>query len=347
MIEGRVICQTFEMIEHSRETFAKVHGDEMWARFQFLLFEFNTGYLSRLVTTLLYSVVTIVGGLQIVHNYQANISTGFVLGDLVLLLSTINNFSTSLKGFCIRLANVGKGFLGVQLLADFLNADTILSQRLHAAQEENSTEQQSSTNLEDMRLFCANVGCKTELRGGGLIWSPLVSADFELDNFNVIVGGKTEGKTTLLKVLAGLVVPTTGHYNRPEQLHYRYIEDGRHTMCTETIYDCINYGCKSPHARCVVVRTARMFGVFDTKEYESDEWLDLPPQTLTYVQRAKIALIRAVLSNGDVLLLNGTLDQIDRESLSTLADGLGKWRAHELEHQPMVSSVHYYSYICS
>ena len=42
-----------------------------------------------------------------------------------------------------------------------------------------------------------------------------------------------------------------------------------------------------------------------------------------------------------------TLDQIDREGLSTLADGLGKWRVHELEHQPMVSSVHYYSYICS
>jgi hypothetical protein len=48
------------------------------------------------------------------------------------MLSTISNFQSSIVSLCNRLRGVGRGFLGVRLLAEFLNRPTILDDAIAA-----------------------------------------------------------------------------------------------------------------------------------------------------------------------------------------------------------------------
>ena len=65
------------------------------AALQFLLYDFNSGYLSRLAPVCGYALFVYYGGKHVLQPENER----FQLGDLVLLLSTVKSFGSSISCF--------------------------------------------------------------------------------------------------------------------------------------------------------------------------------------------------------------------------------------------------------
>lgn len=141
-LRSREVLQRYNQIEPASQKFEALHSAEMWARFQFLLYNFNTSYLGRLVPVLMYALCMVAMGNEAVSKESV-----IKIGDVVLVLSTLNGFSSSIGSLANRLVKVGRGFLGVKILADFFNQPSILDATLLATRLDSTKQSISTTNL--------------------------------------------------------------------------------------------------------------------------------------------------------------------------------------------------------
>eukprot|EP01052_Picozoa_sp_SAG31_P051894 SAG31_NODE_12542_length_934_cov_0.761677_2_plen_191_part_01 len=91
-LQSRELLLRYRSVEQVSGKFQLMHSQEMWARFQFLLFSFNTGFLGKLVPVAAYATLMYVGGKSALDPEST-----FKLGDVVLVLSTLNSFKSSVK----------------------------------------------------------------------------------------------------------------------------------------------------------------------------------------------------------------------------------------------------------
>lgn len=141
-LNSRAVMLRYNQIEPAGQKFDALHSAEMWARFQFLLYNFNTAYLGRLVPVLMYALC-----MNVMGNQALSKDSEVKIGDVVLVLSTLTGFSSSIGSLANRLAKVGRGFLGVQILAEFFNLPSILDASLQTTRLDNDKEPCSTSNL--------------------------------------------------------------------------------------------------------------------------------------------------------------------------------------------------------
>jgi hypothetical protein len=56
-LEGRDLMIRYRKVDQASKQFQELHTAEMWARFQFLLYSFNTGYMGKMVPVAAYAVM--------------------------------------------------------------------------------------------------------------------------------------------------------------------------------------------------------------------------------------------------------------------------------------------------
>ena len=148
-----------------------------------------------------------------------------------------------------------------------------------------------------------------------------ISLDVDLGEFVVIVGPSGCGKSTLLNIVAGLIEPDTGtvalqgdveadRIGRAAYMHQLDLLLPWRNVLSNAVLGLEIAGVPKQEAESKAADLADRFGIAD--------FLDAFPATLSGGMRQRVALLRAVLPERDVLLLDEpfkALDAITRAEL--------------------------------
>lgn len=141
------------------------------------------------------------------------------------------------------------------------------------------------------------------------------SARFEAGRTHVLMGPSGAGKTTVLRLLAGLEEPDTGEVVRPSgaRTAMTFQEDRLLDNLTATA------NVRLPHGRL----RGRELEAFLAREREALEAVGLPVDArpvreLSGGQRRRVAILRALLADADVLLLDEPLRGMDEQTVGRL-----------------------------
>ena len=168
-----------------------------------------------------------------------------------------------------------------------------------------------------------------------------ISLDVHLGEFVVIVGPSGCGKSTLLNIIAGLTEPDTGHVSlqgdsdaeRIGKVAYMHQIDlllpWRNVLSNATLGLEIT-GVPRAEAESKATELAQRFGIAD--------FLNAYPATLSGGMRQRVALLRAVLPDRDVLLLDEPFKALDAITRSELQ----RWLSDVLDrsHRATIMVTH-------
>lgn len=134
-----------------------------------------------------------------------------------------------------------------------------------------------------------------------------------------VLGGNGAGKTSFLKILAGLLEHDTGTLKRAEDLSLVYFDQEKETLdeseplrrVLSPHSDRIDYGKKTIH----VNQWCKKFN-FPT------HFLDLPVGRLSGGEKARLLIARLILKEADILLLDEPTNDLDLSTLEILEDSL-------------------------
>ena len=163
-----------------------------------------------------------------------------------------------------------------------------------------------------------------------------LNLDVEKGEFVVILGPSGEGKTTILRIIAGLLKQDKGHvYLRGEIVDDLPPKDRNVAMVPQnyalypfmSVYDNIAFPLKIKHTpkeeiRKKVLEVAKMLRI--------DNLLDKKPSQLSGGQMQRVAIARALVKGADIILMDEPLSNLDaqirvlaREELKELHRELG------------------------
>ncbi len=150
-----------------------------------------------------------------------------------------------------------------------------------------------------------------------------VSADIRNGEFVVILGASGSGKTTILRMIAGLEVQTSGHVYIGDMLVDDYEPRDRNIAMVFQTYALyphlsvrknIGFGLKVRHVERSeidrrVTAVAELLGISET--------LDRRPSELSGGQRQRVALGRAIVRDPEAFLLDEPLSNLDAKIRSS------------------------------
>jgi len=147
-----------------------------------------------------------------------------------------------------------------------------------------------------------------------------------------LVGPNAAGKTTLLRILAGLVEPDAGHVIR--RVGVGYVAQGNLLLPWLTIYKNIELplklaGVGEGERRDRVLEVAQRLGI--------REYLDYYPHEVSGGTARKAAVARALVTGAKLLLLDEPYTGLDVTSILSLQDMLKELRR---EHVSMIVVSH-------
>ncbi|MDE1345288.1 energy-coupling factor ABC transporter ATP-binding protein [Vibrio aestuarianus] len=139
-------------------------------------------------------------------------------------------------------------------------------------------------------------------------------------------GDNGVGKTTLLKILSGLLKPTTGYLNNPSSRWYQYFgfrqaqKDVIYLhqspyLFDGTVFQNVVYGIRyqpisAKHKRAEVITALRMVGL----ETLADEHISV----LSGGEKQRVAMARAWILKPSILLMDEPSASLDQESIERL-----------------------------
>lgn len=175
-------------------------------------------------------------------------------------------------------------------------------------------------------------------------------ADFTLDvtfslerEIAALVGPSGSGKTTILNSIAGLITPDAGKIQLGETLFY---EQGKHPLPVQKRrvgYVFQEYAL-FPH---MTVERNIWYGRHGEKTLKLepllaavgiDHLLDKYPHQLSGGQKQRVALVRALATEPDILLLDEPLSALDADTRRECQDEL--LRLHEMWNIPFLMVTH-------
>jgi multiple sugar transport system ATP-binding protein len=146
-----------------------------------------------------------------------------------------------------------------------------------------------------------------------------LNLSIEKGEFVVILGPSGEGKTTILKIIAGLLKQDKGHvYLRGELVDDLPPKDRKVAMVPQnyaiypfmSVYDNIAFPLKISHVpneeiKRKVLEVANMLRI--------DELLDRKPSQLSGGQMQRVAIARALVKGADIILMDEPLSNLDAQ----------------------------------
>ena len=136
-----------------------------------------------------------------------------------------------------------------------------------------------------------------------------------------VIGINGTGKTTLLKMLAGMEEPDEGTITTANHVVIRYLPQHPEFDPEMSSLECVLAGNVSEENRWIIESDAKVMmtrlGIRD---------LEQPAGQLSGGQRKRLALISVLLSPADIVLLDEPANHLDSDMADWLEDYLKKWR---------------------
>ncbi len=144
-----------------------------------------------------------------------------------------------------------------------------------------------------------------------------LSLTVELGEFHVLLGPSGEGKSTLLKIIAGLLKPDSGNIwingtivNNipPQERKIGFVFQDYALFPHLTVYENVAYGLKARSIKGKILekKVMQYLEMVDLKDYK-----DKYPTQLSGGQKQRVALARALIIDPQVLLLDEPLSHLD------------------------------------
>ena len=136
-----------------------------------------------------------------------------------------------------------------------------------------------------------------------------------------IIGINGTGKTTLLKMMAGLEEPDEGSITTANHVVIRYLPQHPEFDPAMSSLECVLAGNVSEENRWTIESDAKaMMTRLGIRDFAQ------PAGQLSGGQRKRLALISALLAPADILLLDEPTNHLDNEMADWLEDYLKKWK---------------------
>ncbi|MDE6917698.1 MAG: ATP-binding cassette domain-containing protein, partial [Lachnospiraceae bacterium] len=136
-----------------------------------------------------------------------------------------------------------------------------------------------------------------------------------------VIGINGTGKTTLLKMLAGLEEPDEGSITTANHMVIRYLPQHPEFDAQMSSLECVLAGNVTEENRWTIESDAKaMMTRLGIKDFAQ------PAGQLSGGQRKRLALISVLLSPADMLLLDEPTNHLDNEMADWLEEYLKKWR---------------------
>ena len=136
-----------------------------------------------------------------------------------------------------------------------------------------------------------------------------------------VIGINGTGKTTLLKMIAGLEEPDDGKITRANHIVVRYLPQHPEFDADKSSLQCILEGNVTEENQWSIESDAKaMMTRLGITDFEQ------PAGQLSGGQRKRLALISVLLSPADVLLLDEPTNHLDNDMADWLEEYLKKWR---------------------
>lgn len=136
-----------------------------------------------------------------------------------------------------------------------------------------------------------------------------------------IIGINGTGKTTLLKMLAGMEEPDEGTITTANHVVIRYLPQNPEFDPEMSSLECVLAGNVSEENRWTIESDAKtMMTRLGIRDFEQ------PAGQLSGGQRKRLALISVLLSPADILLLDEPTNHLDNDMADWLEEHLKKWR---------------------
>ena len=136
-----------------------------------------------------------------------------------------------------------------------------------------------------------------------------------------VIGINGTGKTTLLKMIAGMEEPDEGSVTMANHVVLRYLPQHPEFAPKKSSLECVLEGNVTDENRWIIESEAKaMMTRLGIKDFEQ------PAGELSGGQRKRLALISVLLSPADILLLDEPTNHLDNEMADWLEEYLKKWR---------------------
>lgn len=148
-----------------------------------------------------------------------------------------------------------------------------------------------------------------------------INLKLEKNTHTIITGPNGSGKSTLLGLLSGIYYPSLGTVETFSE-NFAYI-GANPLIFNSTLYENIMYGNSSNISDKTILNYLEILDTFKEKDgYDLDR--QISNKTLSSGQMQKIAFVRAMVSNADILLLDEATANIDEKSKKLLFELLNQ-----------------------
>ncbi len=149
-----------------------------------------------------------------------------------------------------------------------------------------------------------------------------VSFEIEQGEFVCIIGPSGEGKSTILKLISGLILPTEGTITKPATVSMAFQSGALFPWLS--IFDNVALGLRATHTPQHIIQEESMKYI---DMMRLGEFIDKRPSDLSGGQRQRVGIARALAVNPHVLLLDEPFSALDPKTTAELHDDVLKiWR---------------------
>lgn len=161
-----------------------------------------------------------------------------------------------------------------------------------------------------------------------------LTLDIQEGEFVSMVGASGCGKSTLLSIIAGLIKPEEGTVSfQKNQIGYMLQKD--HLLEWRSILKNVTLGLELDHK---LTESEKKHALEMLKQYGLDAFANAKPSQLSGGMRQRAALIRTLILNPDLLLLDEPFSALDYHTRLTVGDDI--WHIIRNQHKTAILVTH-------